>query len=306
MPGIFVSFVILKAMATSKPKPATWVDILKPGEKELAALKKELNLHPVIVEELRAPSARTRVESQPHYLYFIYYFPIYNTLEGTSTRTEIDFIITHNKVITVHYEPFTKIFDDIELDGAKGSLELTYHLLKQLIIFEERQLRHIREKVEAVGHELFKNKEKEILEKINYLKRDLSEYRIVVRLQEPILRSLLLKSQKFWASDAEIYLTDVLGEQSKIASQLEDVREGLADFEETNSGLMNLRINNITKTLASLSFVAFPAILLAEIFTMNTRGMPIVDRPDAFWIVIGMMAVLVLALYVYFKKKDWL
>jgi magnesium transporter len=293
-------------MPQTKPKKVTWVDILKPTEKELAQLKREFHLHPVIVEELRGPSARTRVEAQPNYLYFVYYFPIYDDEEGVSTRTEIDFIVSRNKVVTVHYEPLKQALGQFSDKGARSSLELMCDLVRELVTFEERQLRHIREKVETVGHELFKNHEKDILEKINYLKRDVSEYRIVVRLQEPTLKSLLANSERFWDGDAEIYLTDLLGEQSKIVSQLEDVREAISDFEETNTGLMNLKINNVMKTLASLSFVAFPAILLAEIFTMNTRGMPIVDRPDAFWIVLGAMAILVLGMYWFFKRRDWL
>jgi magnesium transporter len=289
-----------------KIKGAEWIDIAKPTEKDLAKLKKDFDLHPVIVEELRVPSPRTRVEAYPHYLYFTYYFPVYDTVEGTSTRTEIDFIITKHAVITIRYEAFNGVFDGFAVEHGETSLALMYRLVKQLILFEERQLRHIREKAEAVGHELFTNKERDILEKINYLKRDVSEYRIVVRLQEPILKSLLVRGEKFWAGDAEIYLMDLLGEQAKIVSQLEDCRDAISDFESTNSGLLNLKINNVMKTLASLSFVAFPAILLAEIFTMNTNGTPLVGRPDAFWIVIGLMAIMVITTYIYFKKKDWL
>jgi magnesium transporter len=288
------------------PTPVQWTDIVKPTAKDLARLKKEFDLHPLIVEELKGPSARTRVEAQPDYLYFIYYFPIYDAAEGTSSRAEIDFIVSKDAVVTVHYEPFDAILAGFDPGERKTSLEVMYEVVKHLILFEERQLRHIREKAEDIGRELFKNKEKEILETINYLKRDVSEYRIVVRLQEPILKSLAAKSQKFWGGDAELYLSDLLGEQSKIVSQLEDCRDAIADFEETNTGLMNLKINNVMKMLASLSFVAFPAILLAEIFTMNTRDMPIVGLPHAFAIVVGAMAIMVLVTFFYFKKKDWL
>ena len=89
-------------------------------------------------------------------------------------------------------------------------------------------------------------------------------------------------------------------------SQLEDCREAISDFESTNTGLLNLRINNVMKTLASLSFVAFPAILLAEISAMNTQDTPVIGWPHAFWIVVGVMAIMVVTTYIYFKKKDWL
>ena len=289
-----------------KSKRVVWQDILKPSDKDLAPIIKEFRLHPVIVNELKGPSARTHVEVLPHYLFFTYFFPVYDAAEGTSTRTEIDFIIAEGKVVTVHYDSFTEIFDGVTAESAAHSLELTYRILKQLITFEERQLRHVREKVERIGKELFKNKERKILETINYLKRDISEYRIIVHLQEPILHSLISAGKKFWGDEAEIYLNDLLGDQARIASQLEAYREAIADFESTNTQLMNLKTNSVMRTLTSLSFLTFPSMVFLALFTTAARGTPIVDSPHGFWIIAGMLAALIFTLAMYFKKRDWL
>jgi magnesium transporter len=292
-------------MKTKKGKGVQWVDVKGPSEKDLAWLGKEYRLHPVIVNELRAPSARGRVEAYKDYLYFIYYFPVYDRDDEASTRTEIDFIVTKNSVATVHYDELDGVMDGFDVTECDSSLAVMYRLIEHLINFQERQLRHIREKVEAVGKEIFKDKEKEVLERITYLKRDVSEYRIVVRLQEPILRSLFSKGKKFWGDDAEIYLNDLIGDQLKVVNQLEDYREAIADFEDTNNQLMNLKINSVMKTFTSLSFLTFPFMLIAALFSMNTRGTPIVDLPYAFWIVLGIMVIGMISLTVYFRRKGW-
>jgi magnesium transporter len=195
--------------------------------------------------------------------------------------------------------------DGFDITECDSSLAVMYALIEHLINFQERQLRHIREKVEAVGKEIFKDKEKEVLERITYVKRDVSEYRIVVRLQEPILRSLLSKGKKFWGDDAEIYLNDLIGDQLKVVNQLEDYREAIADFEDTNNQLMNLKINSVMKTFTSLSFLTFPFMLIAALFSMNTRGTPIIGLPYAFWIILGIMIVGMIAMTIYFKRKGW-
>ena len=182
-------------MEIKKGKGVQWVDVEDPSEKDLAWLGKEYKLHPVIANELRGPSARGRVEAYKDYLFFIYYFPIYDHDDEASARTEIDFIITKDSVATVHYEPLAHVMDGFDVARCDSSLAVMYSLIEHLISFQERQLRHIREKVEAVGKEIFKDKEKEVLERITYVKRDISEYRIVVRLQEPILRSLIAKGR---------------------------------------------------------------------------------------------------------------
>ena len=153
--------------------------------------------------------------------------------------------------------------------------ELLRRLVGHLINFEERQLRHVREKVESVGQSMFKGREQEILARIMYLKRDVSEYRIVVRLQEPILKSLLQKGVQFWGGDAEVYLNELIGEQMKVIGQIQDYRETISDFEETNNQLMNLKINQTIKHLTALSLVVFPALLFEELFMMNVKNTPI-------------------------------
>jgi magnesium transporter len=286
-------------------KNVTWYNIEKPTDKDLDWLQKKFGIHPIIAEELRVPSARGKVEVYKNYLFFIYYFPIYDEQDEASSRAEIDFIITKDSIITVHYGDVKEVVENFNLQTVGSPMEMMYTLIEHLINFEERELRHIREKVELVGKQIFKDKEREVLERITYLKRDVSEYRIIVRLQGPIFRSLLIKGEKFWGKDAEVYLNDLIGDQLKVVNQLEDYREAIADFEDTNNQLMNLKINTVMKTFTSLSFLTFPFMLIAALFSMNTQGTPIVGLPHAFWIVFGIMVVGMIAMTVYFKRKGW-
>jgi magnesium transporter len=292
-------------MDIEKNRNIQWIDIQKPKGKDLSWLKEKFKLHPIIVDELRGPSARAHVEQYDDYLYFVYYFPVYDEKDSASVRTEIDFIVTKNAVATIHYEPMTGVLDDFDVGKLDSSLKLVYGLIQHLINFEERQLRHIREKVETVGREIFHDKEREILEKITYLKRDISEYRIVVKLQGTILNSLLTTGKKFWDNDAEVYLNDLVGDHLKVVNQLEDYREAVSDFEDTNNQLMNLKINTVMKTFTSLSFLTFPFMLIAALFSMNTADTPIVNLPGAFWIILSIMLIGMITLGMYFKNKKW-
>ena len=293
-------------MQIQKNKNVQWIDVTAPKEKDLALLKKTFNLHPLIVEELRSPSARARVEAEKNYLFFIYYFPLYDTKDQASVRSEIDIIVSKNTVATIHYEGLENILGNFSIGETKNSLELMSHIIEHLLVFEERQLRHIREKVEKIGRDVFKNEERDVLERIMSMKRDISEYRLSVRLQEPILKSLLQKGAAFWDGDAEVYLNELIGEQMKVINQIQDYRETIMDFEETNNQLMNLKINRTIKRLTSLSLIAFPALLFEELFMMNVRNTPLADLPYSFWMVLGIMVVITGSIFLFFKKKDLL
>jgi magnesium transporter len=115
-----------------------------------------------------------------------------------------------------------------------------------------------------------------------------------------------MKGVRFWGGDAEVYLSELIGEQMKVISQIQDYREAIADFEETNNQLMNLKINQTIKRLSAISLVAFPAVVVEELFTMNVKNTPLAGLPYSFWIVTGIMVLLTGGLFVYFKKKDLL
>ncbi|MBI2623698.1 MAG: hypothetical protein HYW65_03970 [Candidatus Liptonbacteria bacterium] len=287
-----------------KSKGAALLRIFRPTDRDIEFLKAKFGIHPIILHELKTATARARVERYENYLFFVYYFPLYDPKHATTLRTEIDFIVTHHAVIAVHNEKIEAL-DSLPEINAEGSLKLLYDVLQALIEFQERQLRHVREKVEGVGKELFKNKEKEVLERVSYLKRDISEYRIIVRLEQAALQSLLHRGMKFWTKDAEIYLNDLIGDHLRIVNQVENYREAVNDFEDTNNQLMSLKINTVMKTFTILSFLTFPFVLTAAILTIPARGTPIIDLPGSFWIIAALMAAGMSALVLYFKRKGW-
>ena len=64
----------------------TWIDIVHPTDADLVWLQKKFHLHPLLMHELKGPSARSRVEFYDNYLYLIYHFPVYDQLEKVVDR----------------------------------------------------------------------------------------------------------------------------------------------------------------------------------------------------------------------------
>src|SRR5690348_604591 len=120
--------MIMVGYNRSMKNKVEWLDFQKPTKKDLDFLKKKFKFHDVILRELQEPSARSRVESYDNYLFLVYYFPIYDPKEQSSRRTEVDFLITKNAIITSHYEPF-EFFKELKNIEAVDSLSLLYTLL---------------------------------------------------------------------------------------------------------------------------------------------------------------------------------
>ncbi|MDO8664612.1 MAG: magnesium transporter CorA family protein [Candidatus Liptonbacteria bacterium] len=291
-----------------------WIDMVKPAGEELEWLQKNFGLHPVVIDELKNYSVHGRVESSDEYLYLIYHFPIYDVAEKISRRAEIDFIVTKNDVISVRYDD-ADVFADFKETFSGGSsdknfpdstLELTHRLLAHLINFNQRQLNHIQEKTEAVAAELFKGNEADLLKKISYIKRDISEYQLIAKPQQHLFSSLIERGQNFWGQQSKVYLEDLLGKYLKLLARLEYHREAIMDFESTNNQLLNVRNNETMKMFTILAFATFPLMLIAALFSMRVGGVPFLDDPNGFWMITGVVAVAIVVMLVFFKKKRWL
>jgi len=291
-----------------------WRDIIKPIPKDLEQLRKKFDIHPIIIDELEKPSIRPRVEFFKKYIYFAYLFPVYNPKDRVSHRGEVDFIVTKNEVTTIRYEKLEafKEFEETMRDKEnhkkifRDPLHFIYSLLMTLSSFEERQLSRVQEKIESVASKLFLDKEKEILREISYLKRDIAECSVITKPMSYVLESLINNGSKLWGDRARIYLNDILGEHLKLVHRLENYENAVKDHEDTNSQLLGLKINEVAKNFSILAFLTFPLMLFAALFSMNTTYTPLVGQKYGFWIILGAMAVSMIIMFIYFKKKHWL
>ncbi|KKW47656.1 MAG: Cysteine-tRNA ligase [Parcubacteria group bacterium GW2011_GWA1_60_11] len=275
----------------------TWVDIQKPNKKDIEYLRKTYKFHPIILDELLQPSARARVERYDNYLFMVYHLPVYDHAQKTSRRAEIDVLITRDTLITVHYEnlePIESLSRAIHNNPhfkervlSEDSARVLYYLIQEIINFSLRQLRHVQDKVEAIGKNLFKGQESELLERTSYVKRDILEYRIIARPQETLLESLESASRTFWGEKTRVYFNDLAGDYLKVIHALENYREAVEAFESTNAQLLNAKMNHIMSRFTVLAFLTFPLMLLVGLFDIDAIGRPIIGKSIYdFWLIV--------------------
>ena len=86
---------------------------------------------------------------------------------------------------------------------------------------------------------------------------------------------------------------------------LENYKEVVAALEETNEAVISHRLNDILLVLTSLSVVILPLTLIASIWGMNVR-VPGQGSLEAFWVIAGVMVVLLTGGIAYFRHRGWL
>jgi magnesium transporter len=300
-------------MQKIKINKITWIQLQNPSEKEVKELEGLFEIHPIIQEEIYRPSDRSKVEKYNDYVFAVYHLPIYNKKERTSYRAEIDFISTKDTLITVSYkkiEPLLEFNSKLKKDGGlrnkiQNPAQLIYYILQEANVFSLRQLRHVEDKVKAVGTEIFKHPDQALLEEISYIKRDLLDFGIVAAAQKTTLESFLRVGTEFWGKNMEVYFSDLLGDFLKTHYLLENLRATIVSYSETVSQIFQFHTSNIVRRFSILGFLSFPLLLYATVTLQPQIAPTIFASPLEFWLIFALIIVIVVGLLMIFRKKGW-
>ena len=296
-----------------------WVNIVDAGKKELEYLRKkyEFEMSDLQPSFGKSISQRPVVRKTDGYLFIILHYPVIEN--GNITSAEVDFFVGHGFLITLHNDnlPALKNFfnlckkdeKSIRAYESESSIVLLAELLEKLMnscieIIDENSLSLI--KIEEMIFD--QRRQNRAISHILKLRRNLTKFRKVVQSHKNILKNLMDMESSIVSREIVKRNYNGLVEYSKrIWEYLENQKEMVEIFYDTNESLLNNRLNDIMKTLTIFSVIVFPLTLLAAIFGMNTmNGMPFVNTDNGFWVIIVIMLTGSLAMLVFFWRKKWL
>lgn len=291
----------------------TWINVVGLHDTKLIEHAGEmLNLHPLVLEDILNVHQRPKVEDHEDYLYLVVKIL---SLEPDSIEVhseQLSIIIRKNVVMTFvegQYDFFNPIMKRIRDKRPRirngGTDYLAYTLLDRVVdnyfIVLESQYNTI-EKIEA---ELDSNPSRETLDAIHKLKRSTIYLRKSIAPARDVIRHMLNEDYSPIRSDVAPYFRDVedhVVECVDIIDHLRDILGGLAG--SYDSAIAN-RTNEIMKVLTIVSIMFIPLTFMAGIYGMNFEYIPELRWRMGYFTLLGVMAVMLLIMIYYFKKKKW-
>ena len=293
-----------------------WVDIDRGTPEEIIDVVNTYNVHPVVAHELTSATRKPRVESHNSYIYCILHFPAFKHTHGDDPNQEVDFIIGKEVLITVRYDDIDAIHKfgkTLEVKEVlwkdrtnKPNQEIFIHMLRELYgaLFDE--LDYIEDQIDDITKQIFLGKERKMVVAISEMTRTLLDFKFVTDLHRDVLDTLIHTGGEMFGEDFAENMKIIKLEYQKINETVKSSLEMLRELRETNDSLLSTKQNEVMKQLTVMSFVILPLNLISWIFAMRTEGMPIIDNPNAFWIVITLMLTSVAITVSYALHKKWI
>lgn len=305
-----------------KYKNLTWLDVSSPTKEEVTSLIESYGVHSFVQEELRHPTSRPKLDLYDEAIYLVLHFPDENSANqavGRAVGKEIDFVIGKDYLITVHYEPilpleeFAKILEasDHRSRQKKHSLHaghLFYYIIRQIYRSLEPSLDFINDNLKRAEKKIFAGQEKEMVRVLAKINRHLLDLRWTLKGHEEILDSLEAATKAFFGDNFDYYMHQIIGEYRKVMTSLENNEQSFNELRNLNKSMLDIKNNEIMKTLTVLAFVFLPITMVTSIFGMSgtDSNMPIIKGDAGFWVAILLMIVTAIISYTIVKLKKWL
>ncbi|MDP9280944.1 MAG: magnesium/cobalt transporter CorA [Chloroflexota bacterium] len=288
-----------------------WLDISDPQSKDFALAAKELNLHPLAVEDAQQRHERPKIDQYDDH-YFIVFYALEEPSPGVVREIEISIFMKQNAIVTVHEGDFTARAA-VEKRFREGKLQTTGLLLHALLDTLVDQYFKI---VDAFGDRV------ELLEsmvvggeapdydtsirELFVLKRDLVRIRHLIAPERDVLTVLVRGDVvELRETGRRAYFQDVYDHISRVTDEIDTFRELTSNVIDAHLASVSNRLNEVVKVLTSMATVLLVLTVVTGFFGQNWKFIPYDSEPLFFASLIFMVAVAAGTAY-YFRRKGWL
>src|SRR5215204_6068561 len=294
-----------------------WIKIERPSQLEWGWLEEHFEFHALDLEDVLSRNQRPKIDEYPTYLFIVLHFPVFDPQVGRLNAGELDMFVGPDYLVTIPNTPLQPVEylfercrqkEDLrEQLFSRGSGYLLYRIIDDGFDYCFPMLRKIGNKLDAVENEIFEGRAEEVVRDISNVKQEIINFRKVIRPQRPVLRDLEKVKQRFLAPDLdlEIYFDDVVDAQERIWDMLENYKEVIEALEDTNESVISHRVNDILRVLTSISVIVLPLTFIASLWGMNV-GVPGEGDPEDFYAIVGVCAVVLIAMLAFFRRRGWL
>ncbi len=99
---------------------------------------------------------------------------------------------------------------------------------------------------------------------------------------------------------------DVIEHIERVVHHVRRLEQSAETVVQIHFSAQSNRTNDIMRTLTALTAIFLPLNLLAGIFGMNFKAMPLLEQPAGFWFIMGAMVTIASALGLVFWRKRYL
>lgn len=290
-----------------------WIHLIDPTDEEIQSLSQKYQVPESILSAVADPGEVARSDGRYSSTYdlFILRYPVEVAKDVYETRP-LAMIRTDELVITVKYYDDKAFFDFLEGKGhrlvvdegfpkEKILVDLAYHICKSYIDFTKI----INERIEELEKDMARSTKSETIRQLISLSRSLIRFSMATENNEYVLQDLFHLAPLNSSPSRNQLLNDLKVENTQARLMVKEASVTVEKLSDLYSSLVGNNLNDVMKTLTSITILLTVPTIIGGYWGMNT-SLPFSEEPHAFWWLLGLTFAVIVLMYLYLKKRDYL
>jgi magnesium transporter len=297
----------------------TWTEVIDPTPAKLAILARDYHFRSFDLDSCLSTMQLTKIEERDDYLFIILQIP-HQVGQGVIGCNQISMFLGKDYLVTVHpfsLKTISELFqscrdDEMERNALmKSPAYLAYGIIDRITDGISAILDNVQTTLNSIEAVVF-DERKSSARVINLARRQIASLRRIVYPLDLYIGDLKV-AQKFSKEDLTIYFSDIRHKVGKISARIEEMKEIVEIYNDTDFITSSNRTNTVLSILTLIFTLTLPAALVAAIYGMN---IPIPgalvpgaleyfgDYTSLLFIAL-LMLVPTLIMGAYFKRRGW-
>jgi len=286
----------------------TWIDITSPTLDDLSKVSERYALSHHNLQDCLEPDHLPKFEEGDPFNFIILRKVLDETDKGTSIHaltTKIAIFFDNDTIVTIHRVPHPDLFPVCEQLILSGKITSIGGFLLKIIARVQHSYSKFASalnlQIEETETRLFiKKQATESIESLFLLKRRASLCKKLLLLTGEVVSAVQHRQKK--SSEVQ----DIRDSQIKLQLFYDQLTEDALNLVSMYMSISANKTNDVMKVLTLFSAYFLPLTFIVGVYGMNFEFMPELEWTYGYPLVLGLMLVVFLLIYFWFRRKKWL
>ena len=268
-------------------QPNCWIQMTCPTEEDRHELEEQFNIPDYFLSDISDTDERARYEYDDGWMLIILRIPYVKEIRSRTPYTTVPLGIIHKRdvTITVCYYETNMMIDFVSYqqkrnEGFTDYVDMIFRLFLSSAVWYLKRLKQINMLIDKAKRNLDREVNNESLIGLSRLQDSLTYFQTSIRGNETLLSKLKFKLQ-IDELDADL-IEDVNIEMTQARETTNIYSDILESTMDTYQSIINNNMNNVMRTLTSVTIIMMFPTLIASLFGMNlVNGME--EKPWGFF-----------------------
>ena len=291
----------------------SWINIGGIRKADVENISRHFGIHALLVEDILSMEQRPKMDEIDNVLFCLLNMLYFNKQKHCVETEQISIVLGKNFVISfqddAHRDVFNSIRDKLRINNSKLRVSradyLCYALLDTIVDHYYEVMEQLGERLEHLEEEIIRRSNTRSLARINSLRKELIILKRNVAPVRDMIYNIIKSETELIEERTTKYFKDVHDHIVQAADLADNYRDMMLNMQDLYLSNVNLKTNEVMKVLAIVTCLLAPATVIGGIFGMNFDVIPYAHQTWGFYLAVGLMLIIPVAMLVVFKRRGW-